>query len=856
MKNWTKLLFTLAILLSCSVLEAKVRLPRLISDGMVLQRDTEIKIWGWASPGEWIELKFMGQVYKTQADKKGDWSVMLPAQEAGGPHALTVNDILVKDILFGDVWLCSGQSNMELPVRRVLDLYREEVQSVNNSNIRHFKVPLKYDFSGAKDNFDGGSWLVTNPESILEFSAVAYFFAKELYDKYNVPIGLINSSVGGSPAEAWISMDAVKKYPGHEAEAKKYAAKGYIDNVRKEEQAKSNAWYTEMMQLDKGLGVWDKEQVNTADWGDYYLPGLWRDKGMNIGNGVVWLRRSFEISEEDAGKSATLRLGYIIDSDSAFINGKFVGTTGYQYPPRIYDIPKGVLKAGKNFITVRVVTNPNGGFQEDKPYKIVLDNKTIDLTGVWKYAVGAELSPAPSTTFFQYKPIGLFNSMIAPISNYKLKGVIWYQGESNLGRAKEYKYLLQDLIINWRSVFNTPDLPFVYAQLPELNKAWKEPTESGLAELREVQRQVLNLPATGMAVTLGLGEWNDIHPLNKKDVGRLLALEARRVAYKEHDITTSGPKLTRAMVKDNSIILSFSSVGSGLYSNQVLNGFTIAGADGRYVWANASVISENRVRVWSPEVQQPVSVRYAWADNPQGANLKNKEGLLASPFWVTESDLTSSDIISENEVGIHNGFNYELWKDRGNVSMMLNEGGTFKCEWTDINNALFRTGKKFDMTKTHRELGPISVDYECDYQPNGNSYLCVYGWSVDPLVEFYVVESWGSWRPPGAEPIGNVVINEGTYEIYKTMRINQPSIIGDTTFPQYWSVRTDKREKGNIFLSDHIKAWEKLNLELGNMFEIAFCVEGFRSSGTANLKKHVLTIGDSIIGADKNNISK
>lgn len=675
MRNCTKILFTLVVLLSCYVLEAKVRLPRLISNGMILQCDTEIKIWGWASPGERVCLNFLEETYKVKADKEGNWSVILPAQKAGGPHVMKVNDILVKDILFGNVWLCSGQSNMELPIRRVLDLYRAEVQSVNNPNIRHFKVPLKYDFTEVKDDLDGGTWQTTNPENILDFSAVAYFFAQELYDKYKVPIGLINSSAGGSPAEAWISMDAVKKYPVYEAEAQKCATEGYIDNVRQKEQAKNDIWYTQMMKLDKGLGIWDKEYVNTADWKDYYLPGLWCDKAMNIGSGVIWLRRLFELSAEDAGKQATLRLGYIIDADSAFINGKFVGTTGYQYPPRIYDIPKGVLKAGKNSVTVRVVTNPNGGFQEDKPYKLVLDNKTIDLTGTWKYAVGAVLSSAPSTTFFQYKPTGLFNSMIAPISNYKLKGVIWYQGESNLGRAKEYENLLQDLINNWRSEFNTPDLPFIYVQLPELNKAWKQPTESDLAELREAQRKALNLPATGMAVTLGLGEWNDIHPLNKKEVGCLLALEARRVAYKENDITTSGPKLRHAMVKDNSIILSFNSVGSGLYSNQVLNGFTIAGVDEKYVWADASVISENRVRVWSPEVEHPVSVRYAWADNPQGANLKNKEGLFASPFTVSQSDFISSD-----ESDVHNGLNYERWKDHGDASMILNESETFECK--------------------------------------------------------------------------------------------------------------------------------------------------------------------------------
>ncbi len=356
---------------------------------------------------------------------------------------------------------------------------------------------------------------------------------------------------------------------------------------------------------------------------------------MEVNRSVIWFRKEFELTKDEAAQAAILRLGYIIDSDSTFVNGQLVGTTSYQYPPRIYNVPEGILKAGKNTITIRVVTNRGGGFMEEKPYKIILSDRTIDLTGEWKYRVGIENLPIEGGfTSYQDKPTALYNGMIAPSNNYKIKGVIWYQGESNVGRAKEYEALFKDLIKDWRTQRNEPELPFIYAQLPELNRANKYPSESGMAELREAQRKALCLPYTGMAVTLGLGDWNDIHPQNKKGVGHRLALETQRVAYGDTTIVSRGPQLESFEVKGNNIILTFSSVGSGLYSNQVLNGFTIAGGDNRYVWAEAAVLNRNTIKVWSNQVQQPVSVRYGWADNPEGANLKNKEGLPASSFQV------------------------------------------------------------------------------------------------------------------------------------------------------------------------------------------------------------------------------
>jgi Domain of unknown function (DUF303). len=614
---------------------AEVKLPRLISNGMILQRDMPLKIWGSASPREKVNVKFNNQNYQTVANAKGSWQIALPAMMAGGPYEMQINNIILKDILIGDVWLCSGQSNMELPIRRVLDLYQREIEKVNNTNIRQFRVPFRYNFITPENDMQGGAWVSATPQNIYDFSAVAYFFANELYQKYHVPVGLINNAIGGSPAEAWLSSEALKKYPELLKESQKCAQPGYIDSVLNAENGYRKSWFSELNMKDKGVSVWSKENADFSSWPQISVPGYWSDKFSSQKNGSVWFHREFIIPDSLAARNAVLRLGRIIDSDSAFVNGTFVGTISYQYPPRIYNIPKGLLKKGTNSITVRVISQSGkGGFVEEKPYEIRIGSQIIDLTGDWQFHSGAEMQPMDSQTFFQYKPMGLFNGMINPLLNFAIKGVIWYQGESNTGRRKEYAQLFPDLIDNWRAKFNNPELPFLYVQLANLGIAPKQPQESGWAELREVQRKMLEKPRTGMAVAIDLGEWNDIHPLNKKEVGRRLSLEAQRVAYNETAIVSSGPRLESAELEGNAVILTFSSVGSGLYANSVLEGFAIAGENGRFEWANAVVITKNKVKVWCEPVGLPRVVRYAWADNPANANLKNKEGLPASPFTV------------------------------------------------------------------------------------------------------------------------------------------------------------------------------------------------------------------------------
>lgn len=273
----TKIASIVFLLLISFTLSAEVRLPRLISDGMVLQRDVDLKIWGWASPKETVTVTFLSQTYKTKANSEGEWSVNLPPQQAGGSYEIKINDIIIKDILFGDVWLCSGQSNMELPIYRTLDLYKDEVEKAENTEIRYFRMPIYYDFNNEEVDYKGGEWKSVTPENIMQVSATAYFFAKDLYEKYRIPIGLINTAVGGSPAEAWISVNTLKKYPVYEAEANKYAAKSFIEATKKEEKEKADEWNLLMLKTDKGLGHWYKDNIDLSDWGNFYLPGSWKD---------------------------------------------------------------------------------------------------------------------------------------------------------------------------------------------------------------------------------------------------------------------------------------------------------------------------------------------------------------------------------------------------------------------------------------------------------------------------------------------------------------------------------------------------------------------------------------------------
>ncbi|WP_312510130.1 sialate O-acetylesterase [Chryseobacterium culicis] len=633
MKNRTLyLLFFLAVF--CSF-QAKVRLPALVSDGMILQRNQDLKIWGYADAGEKITVKLINKTYTTTADQNGNWMVTLPKLNAGGPYRMTINEITLKDILVGDVWVASGQSNMELPMRRLKPLYENEIKNANNQNIRFFTVPQKYNFKTPQNDLDGGKWESTNPQTILNFSGAAYFFAKQLNEKNKVPVGIIHASLGGSPVQAWMDEKSLQKYPEYLSEAEKWKNDDLIKSTESEEQSLSKAWYAELDQSDIGLNQhWEKES-DVSGWKTMLVPGSWEDQEGSF-DGSVWLRKEITLPKGTDQKTAFLNLGRIKDADVTYINGIKVGNVTYEYPPRWYEIPKGVLKEGKNTITVRVINGSGKGqFIADKPYYLEIDGQKTDLKGEWKYKTGAKMERmAPGQTFIRWKPVGLYNAMINPLIHYKIKGFIWYQGESNTGKPKEYGDLLSTMISDWRSKWNKNDLPFLIVQLANFMEKKDEPLDSGWAELREQQRQVsLHVPFTGLAVAIDLGEWNDIHPLNKKTVGDRLALQAQKIGEGKK-IIADGPVYQSMKKEGNTIIISFRPGTDDLVQGG-LKGFAIKQKDGRYQWAKAKT-KGNKVIVWNDQITDPVHVRYDWADNPDG-KLKNTSGLPASPFTTEKN---------------------------------------------------------------------------------------------------------------------------------------------------------------------------------------------------------------------------
>lgn len=636
---------------------AEVRLPRLLSDGAILQRDKPVEIWGWADEGEKVAVQFAGRDYRATT-KSGRWSVTIPKQKAGGPHNLVIrgnNTIELRDIWFGDLWVAAGQSNIELPLRRVAQRYPDVIPNTHLPQIRQFSVPLTYAVDHAREDYQQGSWKTAVPENLPDFSAVGFFFAEALWQKHQVPVGILSLSVGGSPAQAWVSETVLQKYPHYLAEAELFKNPDYLKNTTEKDKAASDAWYSKAQENDQGLQSekpWHTEQSSSEGWKTLTIPGRLKEQNIDFTNGVIWLKKDFELSAEQAkNTNATLWLGVLVDGDETYLNGKKIGSIGYQYPPRIYPVPAGVLKAGKNTLTVRLTSySGNPGSVEDKTYALDLGKQKIDLSGKWRYKIGMESGPMPSTTTLHYLPGSLFKAKLAPAFDFNIKGVLWYQGESNVERSKsphipehltpatssaeEYKTLLPDLIRDWRKHFNQGDFPFLFVQLPNFLPAQPEPGESDWANLRQAQTAALKLKNTGMVVAIDAGEWNDIHPLNKKDIGERLALQARKIAYGEKALTASGPTVKSVKRKGKQLIIKFDNTGKGLNIHGTApRHIAIAGEDKKFVWAKADV-KDNKLIVWNDALEKPVWVRYAWADNPEGANIYNSEGLPAGPFEV------------------------------------------------------------------------------------------------------------------------------------------------------------------------------------------------------------------------------
>jgi len=634
-----KLKLILFIFLSIQA-QANVILPSFISNGMVLQRNITIPIWGWAEAGEKVEVTFKGKVYTTITGSDNKWKIKLDKSKEGGPFELIIkgeNQIKIEDILVGDVWFCSGQSNMEYELYKAAEKYPNEIANSENDQIRHFQVKRNNSFT-LLDNVESiKGWEKAGPKTVLNFSAIAYFYALKLYDKYKVPIGLINSSYGGTPAEAWMSEAALVNYPKYYNRSISFKEESRVDSITKADKLYTDQWNKKVASLDEGdKAHWESKIFDASGWPSTSLPSFWQEKLPEVKAGIVWYKKDIQLPKKFEGQTAKLRLGNIIMKDITFVNGVKVGATNNKHAPRYYSINKKILQEGTNTITVKV-TNEMGdaGFIKDKKYQLEIGDTFIYLSGDWKYKLGVavESFKRDSLAKFFCEGAALFNAMINPLLGYGIKGVIWYQGESNQSKAKEYRTLFPDLITSWRGAWGQGDFPFLWVQLANINKPKSQPSESKLAELQDAQSNSLRLPNTGMAVINDIGEWNDVHPMNKQEAANRLYLASLKVAYNENDIVYSGPTLAKTEIKDNSIVLYFNNIGSGLIAKATgkLAHFAIAGENKKYVWADV-YIDDNKVIVSSTMIDHPKFVRYAWADNPVGANLYNKEGLPASCF--------------------------------------------------------------------------------------------------------------------------------------------------------------------------------------------------------------------------------
>ena len=631
--------FATFCILSSLQLSAEVRLAKIFSDHMILQREVEVPVWGWADKREKINLSFAGQNHSIRADKNGKWLIKLAPLAAGGPYEMKIsgkNDIVIKDILVGEVWICSGQSNMEWPLSQVNNTPLE-LANANFPNIRHVKVPRNVSPDPNEELEGEIEWKLCTPKNAPAFTAVGYFFGRKLHQELNVPIGLINTSWGGTEVEAWTSKEAIATVGDFDDQLRDLAA---IDvGTYKEAQLTKlrkvlKGPLSHEIEIRKGIPAWAMKNISNEGWNEIKVPALWEDEGLKEVDGILWFRKKFSLDEDWDGKEAALTLGPIDDRDETYVNGVLVGKTSVYNEPRMYEVPEGILTAGENVIAIRINDTGGGGgiYGQAEDLLLSREGEQILLAGIWKYkpekvTVSTNLRPNDYASL-------LYNSMIHPLIPFGIKGAIWYQGESNAGRAYQYRSIFPLMINDWRQRWGIGDFPFLFVQLANFMEAKEQPEESAWAELREAQDMTLSLPNTGMASAIDIGEADDIHPRNKQDVGKRLALSALKIAYQK-DIIHSGPSYQSMEKQGNSIILTFKHIGDRLMAKDkygYLKGFAIAGEDKKFHWAKARIISKDKVEVFSEMVEKPVSVRYAWADNPDDANLYNNAGLPANPF--------------------------------------------------------------------------------------------------------------------------------------------------------------------------------------------------------------------------------
>lgn len=618
---------------------ANIRPAHIFNSNMVLQQGQENPIWGWAGKGEKISIFFAGRTILAKANSTGKWSAKLPVLDYGGPYEMVIrgsDTITFNNILIGEVWLCSGQSNMEFSLSETKNA-KNEIASANISRIRLFTVAKKISQIPMED-LDGGEWLICTSENSRNFSSVAYFFGRSLYQELNVPVGLIQASWGGTVAEAWISARTMENDPDFQERLKEL--NGFdIKNNEEQKIVVSRIIRKEIGSKDLGLlngvAVYADPSLNESGWSDIDVTKVWEDGGYPYIDGIAWYRLSVDLSEYQAGTGDEIHLGTISDADVTWINGVKIGSTGKDNKKRIYSIPPNTLKPGENVIAVRVEDRGDGGgLYGDPDEKYIKTGKSrVSLCQGWKFKI-TEAKNTYTEIDPNYFPALLYNGMINPLIPYRIKGVIWYQGESNVDRAKQYQRIFPALISDWRNNWNQGTFPFLFVSLANYQKPVTYPSESNWAEMREAQTRALKLPDTGMAIAIDLGEESDIHPKNKQEVGRRLALSALKIGYGKN-IVSSGPIFESVRFEGKNALITFADTDNGLCVRNkygYINGFTVAGPDRRFVWAKAFITGDHTILVYSDEIENPVAVRYGWANNPDDLDLYNKEGLPAIPF--------------------------------------------------------------------------------------------------------------------------------------------------------------------------------------------------------------------------------
>jgi len=625
---------------------ANVKLPLLFSDRMVLQRNEPIPVWGWADANEKIEVHFNKQILKTKADKNGKWLIHLKAEIAGGPYEMSIkgkNEIVLKDVLVGEVWICSGQSNMEFTVDRAMNA-KQEMNDSDFPMIRQFLV--EKDLSATpKSTLKAAKWDVCNKSTVGNFTAVGYFFAKQLYAQLNIPIGIINTSWGGTCVETWTSREAFEnsdEFKGMIAQMPKMD----IDSLSKN-QIKS---VTERIENIQGSKInasdetsFKESSFNDGNWPEMNVPELWENQQLGNLDGVVWMRKSFVISKEDSENEALLELAKIDDMDVTYINGIEVGTTNQYDKKRAYQIPFKTIREGKNVIAIKIFDYSGGGgiWGEASDLKLSLNSKVMPLSGKWKFNVTEIKSEVSPNSY----PSLLYNAMVNPLIPYAFQGVLWYQGEANVGRANQYKKAFPLMINDWRTKWDQGNFPFYFVQLSSYNEFNGNSTNgSKWAELREAQTKTLQTLNTGMCVTTDIGNPKNIHPTNKQEVGKRLAAIALHDIYNKN-VVFRGPTFKSMEIKEDQMTLTFENIGGGLMTPNKsgnIKGFEIAGADKVFHYAKA-YLEDNKVVIINENVKNPVAIHYGWADDASDSNLFNKEGLPASAFRTDDWETLTKD---------------------------------------------------------------------------------------------------------------------------------------------------------------------------------------------------------------------